>query len=211
MKLSRVFVAGALVALSLPMLAAVAKADGLPPGDPIYKTGGDPPLQGEQPESIISTEFTVACASGTCPAEPNDGSSPCELIQFGGASTQLSPSCFFQNDVATLGVGQIINALIIDLPGIAPSATECGTIEGDPTLFGVCNVTSDGGTGTIVSFSDGTIAYGQDFFLDLEGFTGGISSAVYANVPEPGTLPMLGLGLVALVALSRKRIFQQAR
>jgi len=117
MKLSRFFVIGALVALSLPMLAAVAKADGLPPGDPIYKTGGDPPLPGEEPESIISTNFTIACASGTCPAEPNDGSSPCELIQFGGASTQFSPSCFFQKDVATLGVARSSMRSSLTSPG----------------------------------------------------------------------------------------------
>ncbi len=214
MKLSRFFVVGALVALSLPMLATAAKADGLPPGDPIVRTAGDPPLQGEAPEGIFGSNFSITCASGTCPGT-DVSSTPnpnwCVLNQPG--LTEMSPSCFFENDFSTNGQPQVIDALFFELPNVPLDSVDesiC-TIPNQPQLFGSCSAKSDGGDGTIVTFSDGTIAFHQDFFLDLEGFGGGLTSSVVANVPEPGTLPMLGLGLIALLGLTRKRIFQQAQ
>ncbi len=212
MKLSRVFVAGVLVALSLPMLATVAKADGLPPGDPRVRTAGDPPPPGEVPEGIFGSSFTITCASGTCPdAIPSATPSPdwCGISQPG--LDESSPSCFFENDFSINGKPQIINALIFDLPGISVEDASCGNIDAQPVLFSnPCTLKSDGGDGTIVTFSGGTIAFHQDFLLDFAGFTGGVSTPVYANVPEPGTLPLLGLGLFALLGLTRKQIFQRA-
>lgn len=211
MKLSRLFIVGALVALSLPMLATVAKADGLPPGDPIVRTAGDPPLPGEVAAPIVTNLFSISCLSGTCPADPNDGSSPCGLAE--GNFSFSSPSCYFQNEYEINGQGQVIDGLIFELPNVPLDSVDesiC-TIPNEPQLFGSCSAKSDGGNGTVVIFGDGTVQFGQAFFLDLEGFTGGLTTSAVANVPEPGTLPMLGLGLIALLGLTRKRIFQQAQ
>jgi hypothetical protein len=214
MKLTRVFVAGALVALSLPMFAAVAKADGLPPGDPIVRTAGDPPLPGEVPEGIFTNNFTLSCPSGTCPgtdvsSTPNPNWCGLSQLDF----SESSPSCFFENDISTNGIPQVINELVFSLPGVpfGSVSEDICTIPDQPVLFGTCTKVDDLAGGTIVTFTGGTIGFHQDFFLDFEGFDGGLVSPAYANVAEPGTLPMLGLGLIALLGLTRKRIFQQTQ
>jgi hypothetical protein len=210
MKLSRMLLVGALVAMALPLLAAVAKADGLPPGDPQFKAGGDAPIPGEVAAPLFQENFVISCSSGTCPGSGDvpTGNDPCGLTE--GGYSNSSPSCFFVNDIEINGNPEAINFFQFEIAGIPPGeeGVNCALLN-DTVLTG-CQVISDGDGGSLVQFT-GLIPYGTAFLLDLEGFTGGVTSAAYANVAEPGTLPMLGLGLVSLLALTRKRIFQQAQ
>jgi hypothetical protein len=202
MKLSSLFVAGILIVALAVMVAPVVKADQLPPGDPIVKAAG---AGFDAPAGIITTSFTIASPTGTSPLDPTDpNSSACVLTQ--GPFSVNSPACQFQNDITENGNGIDIDALIFELPSVPTASVNCDTaIEGDVTLFGSCSVMSDGGDGTIVTFNDGTITYGTIFTLGFEGFTGGLTSSVIANVPEPGILMLLVIGFVALIGFGVKR------
>ena len=204
MKLSSLFVAGTLVA-ALAFAVPVAKADGLPPGDPQIKAAGDDVIGAPSP--IFTTNFSITSPTGTSPvsngSEENPGSD-CFLSE-GGFSFD-TPTCQFVNVVVSDGVGMDIDALFFSLPSIAPSSVSCFTsIEGDTSDFGNCVVTSDGGGGSNVVFNDGLIPYGTVFTLAFGGFPAGFTSAVYANVPEPTTLPLLLIGFVALLGFGLKR------
>lgn len=209
MRFSRVL----LVATLAVMSAAIAKADGLPPvppGDPIFRAGGDAPILGEVAAPLFESNFVISCASGTCPG-PGDvptGTNPCGLTE--GDYSNTSPSCFFVNNIEINGNPEAINMFSFEIAGVPPGdeGVNCALLN-EQILTG-CSVVSDGAGGSLVTFS-GLIPYGTPFLLDLEGFDGGVTSAAYANVPEPGTLPMLGLGLVGLLAMTRRRIFQQAQ
>ena len=206
MKLSSLFVAGTLVAaLALAFAVPGAKADGLPPGDPQIKAAGDDVIGAPSP--VITTSFSILSPTGTSPvsngSEENPGSD-CFLLE-GGLSFD-TPTCQFLNVVVEDGVGMDINALFFSLPTIAPSSVNCSTsIEGDTSDFGNCVVSSDGGGGSNVVFDDGMIPYDTVFTLAFAGFPAGFTSAVYANVPEPTTLPLLLVGFVALLGVGLKR------
>jgi hypothetical protein len=210
MKSSRLFLVGALVAMALAMFGGAAKADGLPPGDPLFKAGGDAPIPGEVAAPLIISNFILSCDSGTCPGSGDvpTGNDPCGISQMGLENT--SPSCFFVNDIEINGHPEAINFFAFEIGGIPPGAEGVNCALLNEELLTGCSVVSDGAGGSLVTFT-GSIPFGTAFLIDLEGFTGGVTSAGYANVPEPGTLPMLGLGLVGLLALTRKRIFQQAQ
>lgn len=193
-----------LFGLAVVLSAVVALADGVPAGDPIVRTGGS--LGGDPPASIITTDFTISSSTGTSP-----GTSPCVLSQPAGSVSPIvttSPSCFFVNDITNSGAGEFIDELIMDVGNTVPSSVNCGSIAGLPTLFADCDVTSDGDGGTLVYFTDGTIQYGQEFYLDFEGFASGTTTSVSAQLPEPGTIAMLALGLLAL-GLAKRRSFQE--
>jgi hypothetical protein len=202
MKLNSLFVAGILVA-ALAFAVPAAKADGLPPGDPIIKAAG---AGFDAPAGIITQDFTIASPSGTSPLDPTDPTSSACVVTQASVIVTNSPACQFQNDITDSGNGVDIDALIFELPSVAPASVNCDTaIEGDVSLFGTCSVASDGGDGTIVTFNNGTITYGTIFTLGFEGFTGGLVSSVDANVPEPGVLMLLAIGFLALIGFGVKR------
>jgi len=208
MKLNRLF----LVVLLLTMSAAVAKADGVPPGDPkvIEKGPGS-----DAPAGIVFSNFALSSATGDSPA-----TSPCKLIEpFPGGGSINSMNCQFQNDLTDpFSNGAAINELVLDLPGFPPNVpallVTCEVGEGDVLgdFAPGCTVTSDNGGGSLVTFSGGTgIPYGNIFTLEFVGFTGGFTDATgYANVPEPASLLLLLVGFVALVGFGLKRAPQQA-
>jgi hypothetical protein len=201
MKLSSLFLAGSLVA-ALAFAVPAVKADGVPPGDPIVKAAG---AGFDAPAGIITTSFTISSPTGTSPLDPSDpNSSACVLTQ--GPFVDNSPACQFQNDVTNSGNGIDINALIFEIPNFLPSApVNCSTsIDGDSPLFTGCTVASDGGTGSIITFT-GDVPYGTIFTLGFVGFTGGVTTSVYANVPEPGVLMLLAIGFIALFGFGVKR------
>jgi hypothetical protein len=204
MKLSSLFVAGTLVA-ALAFAVPMAKADGLPPGDPLIKAAGDDVYGAPSP--IVTTSFQILSPTGTSPITDGSGSD-CFLLEAGLSFD--SPTCQFLNVVVVDGVGQDIDALFFNLPSIVPSSVNCATsIEGDSSDFGNCVVSSDGGGGSNVVFDDGLIPYDTVFTLAFEGFPAGFTSGVYANVPEPSTLPLLLVGFVALLGVGlKRRVFQ---
>ncbi len=210
MKLNRLFLVGALVAMSLAMFGGAAKADGLPPGDPLFKAGGDAPIPGEVAAPLIISNFVLSCDTGTCPGSGDvpTGNDPCGINQMGLENT--SPSCFFVNDIEINGHPEAINFFEFAIGGIPPGQEGVNCALLNDTLLTGCSVVSDGAGGSLVEFT-GSIPYGTAFLIDLEGFPQNESFSGYANVPEPGTLPLLGLGLVGLLAFTRKRIFQQAQ
>jgi hypothetical protein len=204
MKLSSLFVAGTLVA-ALACAVPLAKADGLPPGDPQIKAAGDDVIGA--PSTIITASFQIVSPTGTSPVSNGSDENPgsdCFLLESGLSFD--TPTCQFRNELASDGVGFDINALFFSLPTIAPSSVNCFTaIEGDSSDFGNCVVTSDGGGGSNVLFDDGMIPYNTVFTLAFAGFPAGFTSGVYANVPEPATLPLLLVGFVALLGIGLKR------
>jgi len=204
MKLSSLFVAGVLVA-ALAFAVPVAKADGLPPGDPQIKAAGDDVIGAPSP--VITTSFSITSPTGTSPISNGSDENPGSdcFLNEGGFSFD-TPTCQFLNVVVEDGVGEDINALFFSLPTITPSSVNCATsIEGDSSDFGSCTVTSDGGGGSNVLFDDGMIPYNSVFTLAFAGFPAGFTSGVYANVPEPTTLPLLLVGFVALLGIGLKR------
>jgi len=201
MKLSSVVLAGTLVA-ALAFAVPAAKADGVPPGDPVVKAAG---AGFDDPASIITTNFTISSPTGTSPLDPSDpNSSACVLTQ--GPFETSSPQCQFVNGLTVNGVGQTIDAVFFDIPNFPPSSpVTCSTsIEGDTSLFSSCVVESDGGGGSLVVFG-GDVPWNTIFTLGFVGFTGGVTASVYANVPEPGMLLLLAIGFVALIGFGVKR------
>lgn len=192
---SRIFLLGLFVVFSFTL----AKADQLPVGDPIIKTGGspDPPA----PAGIITPSFSIFSSTGFSP-----GTSPCILMQ-GGISTE-SGSCFFENDITIKDVGQTITSLIFDARGIDPSTVTCDTLTvlGGTGPFGGCGVDSlPGGGGTQVTFNEGAIPFHKDFTLEFDDFPKNFTFGVTATVPEPATLGLFLSGLAAAFALRRAR------
>lgn len=180
---------------------AVAKADQIPVGDPVVKTGGAGGQGGSpsssSPAGIIIADFTILSPSGTSP-----GTSPCILIQSGIMTT--SPECLFENDITLSGTGQTITELVFDAPGVPPNTVTCGFGNGSP--FSGCGVDPFGENGSEISFFGGSIPFHSDFSLDFEGFPNNFSftSTATTSSPEPGTLVLLLAGLGAGALLMRR-------
>ena len=195
-----------LFGLFVVFCSMVGKADQIPLGDPIIKTGGrgtpafHPVVPPPVPAAIITSSFTITSPSGNSPA-----TSACVLTQSG--LTTSSKSCFFENDISNNDVPFTITKLIFDAPTINPSTVTCGEFMGSP--FGDCKVAPLDG-GTQVTFFDGSIPFHTDFTLDFEGFpmnfSFGTKAAVVGVTPEPGTFELLLIaGLAAAFAWIRMR------
>ena len=184
----------------LLLCSAQARADSIPTGDPIVKTGGGgtgaPIRLGDPaPAGIITPDFTIFSSSGTSP-----GTSPCVLIQGGIVTT--SPTCLFENDIAPNGVGLTIISLTFDAPSIPFGPGDlCNFLPGSP--FSQCGVDPLPGGGTQFSFFAGSIPFHTDFTLDFEGFPANTSFSATAGIPEPGTLALFLGGIGALLARRR--------
>jgi hypothetical protein len=207
MKLSSLFLVVALIAALVVMSAPVAKADGVPPGDPLVRQAGPGT---DDPTGIVFSSFAISSSTGTSP-----GTSPCVVTEpFPNGGSIPSLNCQFANFITVNSVGQVINELLFDLPGYPPSTpVTCSTVIGtDLSDFANCSVTPDGGGGSFVAFTGGTgIAYMSVFSLEFDGFANGLADApAYANVPEPASLLLLLVGFVALVGFGLKRAPQQA-
>jgi hypothetical protein len=195
MKLSSLFVAGTLIA-ALAFAVPVAKADGLPPGDPIIKAAG---AGIDAPAGIVTTSFTISSSTGTSPE-----TSPC-LLNEGGLSIS-SPNCQFINVITNNGQPEFIDSLEFILPNVPLEDTSCATtIEGDVTIFTTCSRLSDGNGGSVIFFTGGNINYLDIFTLDFEGFPAGYTAGVVAQLPEPGSVLMLAIGLLGLLGLAFRR------
>jgi hypothetical protein len=206
MKLASMFLAVAMVLALVVMLAPVAKADGVPPGDPQIGLGG---AIFDAPVGIITTDFTVSPESGsTAP--------PCVVTQFGGASVQTSPQCQLLNAIQNDGVGEFIDSISFDVSSVPydPSMDTCAFSVADTVgnLFDSCSVTPDGSGGTVYSFSGGTLAdtlyggiipNGTVFSVTFTGISG--TAGVSAQLPEPGTFSLLLVALVGLIGIGLKR------
>jgi hypothetical protein len=187
-----------LLALFVAFCSVVGKANQLPPGDPVIRTGGiDPPGSA----SIITSSFTIESPSGTSP-----GTSPCKLFQF-GVLTSTSPTCLFENDINPNGVGLTIASLTFDAPLIPFGLQDkCDVTSLPNSPFANCRVDALTGGGTQFTFFDGSIPFKTDFFLDFEGFPANTSFEATATVPEPGTLELVLIaGLAAAFARIRVR------
>jgi hypothetical protein len=160
---------------------AAALADPIPGPDPVIRSGG-----GSGSVPITSSTFTIGTASGS---SPTDGT-PC-LLLVGGNSTP-APGCFFLNQIGTSAdtirvmvfiadqnfSGVLTCALTTALGGPSPWFTQCGASGDKVTFFG--------GPG---------IPFGADFSLGFRGFNDNATFSVEAfntNIPEPGTLVLLG-------------------
>src|ERR1700733_4446838 len=199
MKLYRLVLSGVLVVIGAAFLASTARADGLPPGDPQIGVGGE--LR-DDPVGLITTSFTVSTTTGSAP--------PCEVTE--GPYSTGSPDCQLWNVISDDGVGQFIDSVSFDvstLPYTSTVVDTCTFAVADTVgnLFDSCGATPDGSGGTLFSFSGGTatdtlyggiIPYGTVFTVEFAGFTGPVSAAGSAQLPEPGTLPLLLIALVAL-------------
>ena len=183
----------------LVFAAGLAKADQV---DPTIKTGGGGggggggaiPLQ-EAPAGIITLDFTIETPSGSSPY-----TSPCILTQ--GTIVTTVPDCVFENDITQSGYGLTLVALTFDAPTINPSTVTCGFFSGSP--FGDCSVGPLSGGGAVVEFTDGSIAFHQNFAVHFADFPQDFSFATQATaVPEPVTLTLL-LGGVGAVLLRRR-------
>ena len=204
MKLNR-----ALWVMILAGLAGLSATTAKAQGDPFINQAGDPPWNNE-PLSIITGNFSILSPSGTSPVTLPNGS-PCVLMQGGLSEPTLE--CYFKNEIVdSLGNGLAVTDLIFDLPNISEDSVSCSVSIGeDPSDFGTCTpaVDESDSDSTTVTFSDGSIPYDTAFFLELGGFPADFTTSVIAVTPEPGTLPMFGMGLIALLGLTRKRIFQR--
>lgn len=198
----RLLLSGLLVVFSL----ALAKADQIPAGDPIIKTGGSQTqaptfatTNAPVPAAIITSSFTITSPSGTSP-----GTSPCILTQ--GSITTTSPNCLFENDISINGQSADITSLIFDAPTVPfGSQDQCGFLSGSP--FTGCGVDPLTGGGTEFSFFDGSIPFHSDFSLDFEGFAANTSFGGTATVsPEPATLGLVLTGIAAAVTRRRTRV-----
>ncbi len=182
-----------------------ARADSIPSGDPVVKTGGSggtgtPILLGAAPApaSIITPDFSIFTASGASPA-----TSPCVLIQ--GTIMTSSPQCFFENDITQNGSSVSITQLVFDF-GIG--GVTCGILAGSP--FDMCKVGPFGDGGTQVTFFDGSIPFHSDFTLVLgtpsDPFPEHTTTAGTASLsPEPTTLGLFLVNIAALLAGRRLR------
>lgn len=197
---SRIF----LLTLFVVVGFTVGKADQIPAGDPIIRTGGrgtgavanlgTPPA----PAAIITSSFTITSPSGTSPA-----TSACVLKQ--GGLTTISKSCLFENDISNNDVPATITSLVFDAPTIPfGSSDQCGFLPGSP--FAMCGVDPLTGGGTQWTFTDGSIPFHTDFTLDFEGFPKNTSFGGTASVsPEPATLGLFLTGLAAAFVRKRAR------
>jgi PEP-CTERM motif-containing protein len=76
----------------------------------------------------------------------------------------------------------------------------------DSTVFSSCSVSEAGGIAD-VSFRGGQgIPAGVDFSIVLQGFTAGQTISGLANVPEPDTLLLAALALLAISFVERARL-----
>ncbi len=188
----------------LALCSALAHADSIPTGDPVVKTGGGggsaPIRHGSTPSpaGIITPDFTIFSSSGTSP-----GTSPCVLIQGGIMTT--SPTCLFENDITSGGIGLTIITLTFDAPSVPfdPLRDLCGFLSGSP--FSQCGVDLLTGGGTQFSFFGGSIPFHTDFKLDFEGFPGNTSFSATAGIPEPATLSLFLGGIGALLPRRKLR------
>ena len=205
MKLSSLTIVGILIAALAVVATPIAKADSLPPGDPRIQVGG---AMIDDPASIITTSFSLSSPSGTSPLDPaNPNSSACELMQ--GPFQTESPDCQFINGITVSGKGQVIDSLVFDLPTVAPNDPShlltCGGISGTVTVFSDCSILPDGNGGSVVFFTGGTIPWNTIFTIGFDGFDPGTTTSATAQLPEPGTLLLLAIGLIALVGAGLKR------
>lgn len=97
--------------------------------------------------------------------------------------------------------GAPLTSFLITFGGSQPPLG-CASNPLSPNIFNTC-VT--GRNDDFFLFTGGAIAAGDLFFIDFVNFAQGTIFNATANVPEPGTLALLGTGLGALGLLKRKR------
>jgi hypothetical protein len=177
------------------LVAGVANANPIDPQ--IIVRGGVPPtvhLTG-MPVTIAFNASSVGV--GGCNYF-YDSASQQVTAGTGPLASSLDPNfdhlgCGFVNDTNA----PIINMAFTMFFPQAPLFVDCPlTICSQPAI-----IDPNGGFATVFL----TIPAGGDLFIDFMGFSQSNSTTIATNVPEPGTLALLGTGLSALGLWRRRR------
>ena len=180
--------------------ALSARADGTSPGDPkmITKTGAAGGC-GSTPIATAPFTFTVDASGNSFPSAPAAPSAECFLNSGTSPITSLT--------VTTMDPPPALNS---------PCISSSYQFSGSPLFsFVSCTFNAQSALLSVTFFGTGNfqganypgVPVKTDFFMDLEGWNPNESFTGTANVaaPEPGSLMLLGLGLVVVIAGGRKK------